>query len=88
MSSIRDYQYRDFEEKTFSTRDGELSFRRYLYHPRESLTIKASADVTYTAPLPFHVRVLVDLFGYDTVRTALENLPQQLREQTEVSAHE
>lgn len=73
---------RKYEEHTivsFRTELGEMQFSDYQYTPYDTMNIKTDAPMKLQLTLKMWVRVLVELFGYATVKSAIDNYPEPLR---------
>jgi len=65
-----------------STRDGEILITDDQYAVTDVVMISARTEnesVKVTIPLARHLRMLNDIFGYETIKRMIDNMPPRLR---------
>ncbi|MEK4178549.1 hypothetical protein NSQ61_02985 [Aeribacillus sp. FSL K6-1121] len=60
------------------TEKGEITLSDNPYYYSDAVTIKTD-DITINMPLQRFIRHLIFIFGYDKVKSAVDNFPQELR---------
>lgn len=69
----------DAKAVTITTDGGNITFSDDKYAPIVNVRFKTDAPVRLTIPLARHIRTLVTIFGYDTIRKMISEYPEELK---------
>ncbi|ARC71948.1 MULTISPECIES: hypothetical protein [Bacillus] len=62
------------------TREGKtLMISNNPYYYNQMIELKADGPTQQAVPLPRFMRYLVDIFGYDAIKKAIDEFPQEIR---------
>lgn len=56
-----------------------LSISDNPYYHGDSVRLSADGPITVAMPLPRFLRHLVDIYGYDAIKSAVDDMPKELR---------
>ncbi|WFA04430.1 hypothetical protein [Bacillus sp. HSf4] len=65
------------------TREGKtLMISNNPYYYNQMIELKVDGPTKQAVPLPRFMRYLVDIFGYDAIKKAIDEFPQEIRYKT------